>query len=108
MSEIQENGLVFVARSAIHGQGLFAAIPLEAGQLIGVYEGEVVDEDDTYVLWIEDGDGKSWTGYDGINEMRFMNHSSNPNAEMDGLDCYATRDIVPGEEITIDYGWDES
>ena len=60
------------------------------------------------MLWLEDEPGGSWTGYDGRNEMRFMNHSREPNAEMDGLNCYALSDIRPGEEITIDYGWDDS
>ena len=65
-------------------------------------------EDGPHVLWLEDEPGGSWTGYDGRNEMRFMNHSREPNAEMDGLNCYALSDIRPGEEITIDYGWDDS
>jgi len=108
MKEFHDNRLVFVAESPIHGRGLFAAKHLEAGQLIGVYEGKVVKDDDTYVLWIENEDETGWTGYNGVNEMRFMNHSDDPNAEMDGLDCYAIRDIVPGTEITIDYGWNES
>ena len=52
--------------------------------------------------------GADWTGYEGRNEMRFMNHSDDPNAEMDGLYCYAVRDIALGCEITIDYGWNDS
>ena len=99
--------LVQVAESPIHGRGLFAARALQAGQLIGVYEGPVCEEDGRYVLWIENDSGDGWTGYDGRNEMRFMNHADDPNAEMDGLRCYALRNIEPGEEITIDYGWNE-
>jgi SET domain-containing protein len=102
------NKLVYVARSPIHGRGLFAARPLAAGELIGVYEGPVVAEDGVYVLWIEDDAGESWTGYEGENEMRFMNHSDMPNAEMDGLNCFAVNHIPPGDEITIDYGWNDS
>jgi SET domain-containing protein len=102
------NKFVFVAPSAIHGRGLFAARHLETGQLIGVYDGLEVTEDGVYVLWIEGDTGESWTGHDGQNEMRFMNHANAPNAEMDGLDCYALQDIVAGAEITIDYGWNDS
>jgi SET domain-containing protein len=102
------NHRVHVAPSPIHGKGLFAACPLQSGQLIGIYEGPAVSEDGPHVLWLEDEPGGSWTGYDGCNEMRFMNHSNEPNAEMDGLNCYALTDIRPGEEITIDYGWDDS
>ena len=102
------NELVYTARSPIHGSGLFAARPLSAGQLIGVYEGPEVEDDGIYVLWIEDDSGESWTGYDGENEMRFMNHADQPNAEMDGLYCYALNNIPPDAEITIDYGWNDS
>jgi SET domain-containing protein len=37
-----------------------------------------------------------------------MNHSDQPNAELDGLDCYALTDIQAGTEITIDYGWNDA
>jgi len=102
-----ENHRVYVARSTIHGQGLYAAKDLPGGQLIGVYDGPEVEEDGMHVLWIEDEPGGEWIGYDGQNEMRYMNHSAQPNAEMDGLNCYAIADIPPHTEITIDYGWDE-
>lgn len=102
------NKLVYVAPSEIHGKGLFAALPLQKGQLIGIYDGPVVDEDDIYVLWIEGDAGEEWTGYDGKNEMRFMNHAGSPTAEMDGLYCYALVNIETDTEITIDYGWDDS
>jgi SET domain-containing protein len=100
------NELVFVENSPIQGRGLFAACALAAGQLIGVYRGPVVEEDGAHVLWIESDEGDDWIGYDGQNEMRFMNHTDQPNAEMDGLNCYALENIDHGEEITIDYGWE--
>ena len=102
-----ENHRVYVARSPIHGQGLYAAEDLPGGQLIGIYDGPEVTEDGMHVLWVEDEPGGEWVGYDGQNEMRYMNHSPQPNAEMDGLNCYAISDIPPHTEITIDYGWDE-
>ena len=100
------DGRVYVAPSPIHGLGLFAARTLQAGQLIGVYDGPRVEHDGPHVLWVEDEPGGEWTGYDGRNDMRYMNHSGEPNAEMDGLHCYALREIPPGAEITIDYGAD--
>ena len=106
--DLAHNPLVRINRSPIHGSGLFAAIDLEKGQPIGVYEGSVVTEDGMYVLWVEDSPGGEWTGYEGCNEMRFMNHADLPNAEMDGLDCYAKTLIPAGTEITIDYGWNDS
>ena len=91
--------------SVIHGKGLFASRHFSGGQLIGVYEGETVTEDGMHVLWVEEDDGQ-WTGHNGNNQLRYMNHSNDPNAEMDGVECYAARPIAAGEEITIDYGWD--
>jgi SET domain-containing protein len=102
------NRRAYVADSPIHGRGLFAARALAAGDLIGIYEGPQVEEDGIYVLWVEDEPGGGWTGYDGLNEMRFLNHSTAPNAEMDGLHCYALESIPAGREITIDYGWEDS
>ena len=104
----KKNGRVYVDRSPIHGKGLYAARKLVGGQLIGTYEGPQVEEDGIYVLWIEDEPGGEWTGYDGRNEMRFMNHADQPNAEMNGLDCYAMTIIPTGTEITIDYGWNDA
>ena len=101
------NPRVYVARSSIHGEGLFASKTLPGGKLIGIYDGPQVEEDGMHVLWVEDEPGGGWTGYDGQNEMRYMNHSPQPNAEMDGLNCYAIEDIPPHTEITIDYGWDD-
>lgn len=101
------NSLVYIAASRIHGKGLFAARPLQSGQLIGVYDGPVVEEDGAHVLWIENGQG-GWTAYDGKNEMRYMNHADKPTAEMDGLHCYALVDMEANTEITIDYGWNDS
>ncbi len=108
MNEFPLNPRVLVDRSPIHGNGLFSSRNLKKGQLIGVYEGSVVAEDGMYVLWVEDSPGGEWTGYEGCNEMRFMNHSDQPNAEMDGLDCYALTFIPAGTEITIDYGWNDA
>ena len=107
MTSTRKNPDVYVADSDIHGKGLFAARRIFADELIGVYEGPRVDENGTYVLWVQEDDSGDWTGYDGRNEMRFMNHSDEPNAEMDGLECFALREIQRGEEITIDYGWND-
>lgn len=102
------NPLVRVGRSAIHGRGLFSSRALKMGQLIGVYEGMVVSDDGRYVLWVEDSPGGDWTGFEGCNEMRFINHADPPNAEMDGLDCFALMHIPARTEITINYGWNDS
>lgn len=108
MIGFDSNDRVYVDRSAIHGLGLFAARPLAEGQLVGVYRGAKTEKDGRHVLWLENEGGDGWTGVEGRNEMRFLNHADQPNAEMVGLSCYAVQFIAPDEEITIDYGWNDS
>ena len=96
---------VYVADSGIHGRGLFACTAFESGEYIGRYEGRETVENGTYVLWVQQSVSEdTWLGYDGTNDLRFLNHSNNPNCELDGQDLYALRDIDPNEELTFDYG----
>jgi SET domain-containing protein len=95
--------LAYAAASPIHGTGLFARKPIEEGAFIGIYEGERTEENGMHVLWVEDAPD-DWVGYDGNNDLRFLNHSKSPNAELDGQALYSLRQIHEGEEITIDYG----
>lgn len=107
MTENSDNPLCFVANSSRHGRGLFARHTIPAGTWIGYYSGPRTNRNDMHVLWIESDDETAvdgWIGYDGVNELRFLNHASKPNGEMDGRDLYALRDISAGEEITIHYG----
>lgn len=92
-----------VRESSIHGKGVYAVEPINAGDQIGTYHGEITDEDDTYVLWITDLDGQEY-GVNGTSDLKFLNHSNEPNAEFDGEELHALRDIKPGEEITFHYG----
>ena len=108
MSEYTSNPMCFVAESSVHGRGLFARHDISANTWIGHYDGPRTMENGMYVLWVEDSPSGEWTGYEGCNEMRFMNHADQPNAEMDGLDCYALTLIPAGTEITIDYGWNDA
>ena len=96
-----------VGESPIHGRGLFATHTIADGARIGAYEGPPAEYDSTYVLWVEDDDGV-WHGILGENELRYLNHSSRPNAAFEGADLYAMRAIAADEEITIHYGddWD--
>lgn len=97
---------VLVAESPIHGRGCFARRRIRKGEWIGAYEGEPTMEDDTYVLWVDEGDGETedWRGVDGVNELRYMNHSSRANTEFIGVDLFALRGIEAGEELTFHYG----
>ena len=106
MSSYDQNPLCFVDDSPVHGCGLFARDTILAGTWIGHYDGPRTEENGMHVLWVDNGEGneEDWVGYDGNNELRFLNHAVIPNGEMDGLDLYAARNIKTNEEITIDYG----
>ena len=91
-----------IAKSPIHGMGLFAVRRIEKGELIGNLEGEYTTEDGMYVLWID-----ARTGFRVTNALRYINHADDPNAcYYDDLTVVALRDIEPGEEITHDYNAD--
>ncbi|MBK1645694.1 SET domain-containing protein-lysine N-methyltransferase [Thiocapsa imhoffii] len=99
----QPSPRLYRAASIIHGQGCFAKVSFEPGELIGVYEGPEVCADGPHVLWIYDADAGVLRGRDGRNLLRWLNHSEEPNAEFDGFTLYALRRIGADEEITIDY-----
>ncbi len=95
--------IVYRAASTIHGNGLFAKVEISKGEYIGTYEGPTAKRDGTYVLWVYE-EGESPVGRSGRNLLRYLNHQDDGNAEFDGFDLYAMRDIEPHEEITFDYG----
>jgi uncharacterized protein len=105
-SKYDRNPMAYVGESPIHGRGLFARRAIAAEEYIGSYEGPATQEDGMHVLWIWNEDSERWEGIDGKNEMRFLNHASEPNADWWGTDLYAVREIAADEEITFDYGWD--
>lgn len=94
--------------SEIHGRGLFAVRRFRKGAYIATFEGVPTKQDGTHVLWVIDEDGNQ-RGIEGKNELRFLNHSRDPNAEFHGEDLYAIRNIQPGAELTFHYGdgWDD-
>ena len=75
---------------------------------IATFEGRPTERDGMHVLWVLEWDGTE-VGIEGRNALRFLNHSSRPNAEFLGPDLHATRNIQPGQEITFHYGdeWDD-
>ena len=107
---------VFVDKSAIHGDGLFAGERIRRGRRIIEYKGAKVpfgegttrsrdDEELTYIFTLNDKydiDG-SVNG----NEARFANHSCDGNTWADIIRnriwFIAERSIAEGEEITFDY-----
>jgi len=94
------------------GHGLFAAAPIRKGEFILEYTGKRIATSyaDTLKTRYLFEVNRSWTidGSPRSNTARYINHSCTPNAECELDDgkvfIYATRDIMPGEEITMDYG----
>jgi hypothetical protein len=101
------------------GYGVFATKKIKKDDLIQVYTG-VVDLKDNipnkdycwqYGVKTIDGKNVSCDAMHKGNEMRFVNHDDNPNVKFiyvlsgNWHICYvATRDILPGQQITVSYG----
>jgi len=97
----QLGGYVYAAQSPIHGKGLFAAIDIDEDVSLGRLQGMPTEEEGTYVLWLSRKVGLELT-----NEFRFINHSSDPNCALTGLDVVTLRAVAKDEELTHDYGWE--
>ena len=102
-SDEELDELYYRKKSKIHGYGLYARKKISKGDYMGEYDGPTVKKNGMHVLWVEDEDDK-WIGRNGKNLLRYLNHSKKPHAEFIGFELFATRDIKPDEEITIDYG----
>lgn len=108
MPKYDDNPLAYVAESPIHGKGLFARVDLPDDTFVGTYDGPATNKDGMHVLWVWNDETDDWEGIDGRNEMRFLNHASDPNADWWGDELYTIRPIAKDEEITFHYGedWD--
>ncbi len=106
-----------IGPSPIHGQGVFAQRPLSTGARILEYVGQKIskteslrccEQQNEYIFCVSDQfdlDGNvEW------NPARLINHSCEPNCEAllesEHIWIIALRDIVPGEELTFNYGYD--
>lgn len=96
---------VYADSSEIHGTGLFALTSFRKGDYIGTYHGPNAKRNGMYVLWVFDPDDHADIyGISGKNLLRYLNHSSEYNAEFEGPHLYAARVINAGDEITFHYG----
>ncbi len=104
-------------RSPVHGKGVFALLPVAAGERLIEYTGEVTswrraaarqraDDGHTFVFGLSDG--RVIDGSRGGNSARFINHACAPNCEAietgQRVFIHALVDIQPGDELFIDYG----
>jgi hypothetical protein len=123
----QVNAFCEVRQSAIHGRGVFATRLIRKGTRIIRYIGELIGKEESQRRGLAQYEAAERTGCAAVyifelddkwdldgnkeyNDARLINHSCEPNAEMlnedDELWLHALRDILPGEEITFDYGYD--
>lgn len=92
---------------------LVASGEVPAGQRLFAIDGELTGTPSRYSLQV--GRGLHLDLPDGCAEQevmdryfwRFMNHSCEPNARVEGRQVLAARDIVPGEQITFHYNTTE-
>jgi hypothetical protein len=88
-----------VAKSPIHGKGVFASRKINEGEIIGLLNTSPASRNGSHVLWITE-DQKVRVHC----SLRYVNHSESPNAVYyDTLEVVALRDIEKGEEITHNY-----
>lgn len=110
---------VFVKESGIHGNGLFTSLDIPEGKIIMIIDSEVIsaeecvrredEEDNVYIFWVNDN---CYIDTSMTNKIKYINHHCDFNCdiiERDETSLYlvAYRDIQKGEELTIDYGYDE-
>jgi uncharacterized protein len=97
---------VVVRESPIHGVGVFATRPIDAGEVIIEGCREVLSDDAVHALPAEEKDFISVMNGRNIwmkPPSRFVNHSCEPNARGTDWSDVAIRVIQAGEEITVDY-----
>lgn len=109
---------VKVAKSQISGQGAYAQQRIPARKKIGDLGGviitlrearKIVAQTKGVVNMVEFDEGNiALNASVNPNDMRFINHSCDPNTYMRLADrrveFYALRNIKPGEELTCNYG----
>lgn len=110
---------IFVKSSAIHGNGIFTSVDIPSGTPILNISGEVIsgyecerreeEENNVYIFW--NGDD-SFIDTSATNKIKYINHNCNYNCDVmesngDQLILVATKEISSGEELTIDYGYEE-
>jgi len=119
LENIDYEEFVFVEESDIHGKGIFISTGVSKGEKILSIKGEPIDgnecmrreeeEDNVYIFWnFED----MYIDTAMTNKIKYINHNCDFNCDIvdenkDGLMLIAYKDIKAGEELTIDYGYED-
>ena len=110
-------GLV-IRSSSIHAAGCYTTRSIRKGTPVVEYDGPrfskiQADEryQDRFITYLF-STGNSGEVIDGFGTAMFINHSCDPNCETENIDgriwVIATRDILPGEELTYEYNLHDS
>ncbi len=109
---------VSVESSQIEGAGIFAKTDIPSDELVMIIKGELIsgqecerreeEENNVYIFW----NGRYYIDTSNTEKIKFINHSCNPNCEVldrdkESLNLVSRRTIKAGEEITMDYGYEE-
>jgi len=109
---------VFVKNSTVHGKGIFTSVDIPKDRTIMPIIGEVISgeecerredkENNVYIFW----NGDTYIDTAMTKKIKFINHNCNFNCDVierdeNSLLLIAYRDIKAGEELTIDYGYEE-
>ena len=108
-----------IKKSNINNKGLYAAKNIKSGKIIINYKGKIITKKETDTNPKYDNDKAIYLfnlnnryDVDGdfeYNTARLINHSCNPNCEVNGkglkLWIFALRNIKKGEELSYDYGF---
>ena len=107
---------VDVKASHIDGQGAFAAEAIPARRKIGEIRGEAVSVREARrrakgvarIMIVELSHTRAIDASHSTDPLRFTNHSCQPNAVLrirqGRVEFYAMRDVLVGEELTVNYG----
>jgi len=99
-----------IQQSSLRPTGLFATVPISKGELLTTFGGSIINKAAVLALSAESVgnvlqiDDTLWIYSSSAETADHINHSCEPNAGLQGqITLVAMRDIVPGEEVTLDY-----
>ena len=108
---------VFVKNSSLHGKGIFTSVDIPKNKITMPIIGEVIsgdecerreEENNVYIFW----NGDTYIDTAMSDKIKYINHNCDFNCDVierdkNSLSLIAYRNIKAGEELTIDYGYEE-
>jgi len=108
-----------VKDSLVHGKGLFSTIEFKRDDVLTIIHGELINADEcerreneeanVYIFYKDEDE---YIDASNQTQLKYLNHSCDYNCDIDedengDLFLFAVTNISPGEELTIDYGYEE-